>query len=298
MLEVGLGGRLDATNIVDADVAVVCSIGLDHVDWLGDTLEEIGREKAGIFRARRVRRCSAARTCRRRSGRPSRRSARAPSCRGRDYHVRAARRRTGISNCGELRLRNLPLPALAGVHQVGNAATALAALAVGDFGVELDACATSARRCAACGSPGGSRSCRARSNGSSTSRTTCRRRRCSRANLRRCRARRTIAVCGILGDKDIAGITAALAAQIDAWILVALEGPRAVSTRGARARDCRRRRDRRAGCRTSPSGCRAARARRAARRSHRGVRIFPHGGAGARIPWDIVRPWIREPSND
>jgi dihydrofolate synthase/folylpolyglutamate synthase len=53
VLEVGLGGRLDATNIVDADVAVVCSIGVDHVDWLGDSLEGIGREKAGIFRAAR-----------------------------------------------------------------------------------------------------------------------------------------------------------------------------------------------------------------------------------------------------
>lgn len=51
VLEVGLGGRLDATNIVDADVAVLCSVGLDHRDWLGDTLEQIGAEKAGIFRA-------------------------------------------------------------------------------------------------------------------------------------------------------------------------------------------------------------------------------------------------------
>jgi dihydrofolate synthase/folylpolyglutamate synthase len=53
VLEVGLGGRLDATNIVDADVGVVCSIGLDHVEWLGDSLEQIGREKAGIFRTGR-----------------------------------------------------------------------------------------------------------------------------------------------------------------------------------------------------------------------------------------------------
>lgn len=50
LLEVGLGGRLDSTNIIDSDVAVVCSIGFDHRDWLGDTLEQIGREKAGIFR--------------------------------------------------------------------------------------------------------------------------------------------------------------------------------------------------------------------------------------------------------
>lgn len=51
ILEVGLGGRLDATNIVDADVGVVTSIALDHTDWLGPDRESIGREKAGIFRA-------------------------------------------------------------------------------------------------------------------------------------------------------------------------------------------------------------------------------------------------------
>ncbi|AKJ42753.1 bifunctional tetrahydrofolate synthase/dihydrofolate synthase [Pragia fontium] len=51
ILEVGLGGRLDATNIVDSDVAVVTSIALDHTDWLGFDRESIGREKAGVFRA-------------------------------------------------------------------------------------------------------------------------------------------------------------------------------------------------------------------------------------------------------
>ena len=51
ILEVGLGGRLDATNMVDADVAVVTSIALDHTDWLGPDRESIGREKAGVFRA-------------------------------------------------------------------------------------------------------------------------------------------------------------------------------------------------------------------------------------------------------
>src|SRR4030095_8815353 len=53
VLEVGLGGRLDAVNIVDADVAVVTSVDLDHVDYLGPTREDVGREKAGIFRAGR-----------------------------------------------------------------------------------------------------------------------------------------------------------------------------------------------------------------------------------------------------
>ena len=50
VLEVGLGGRLDAFNIVDADVAVITSIGLDHQAFLGDTLEAIGAEKAGVLR--------------------------------------------------------------------------------------------------------------------------------------------------------------------------------------------------------------------------------------------------------
>lgn len=50
ILEVGLGGRLDAVNIVDADVALITGIALDHTDWLGDDLEQIGREKAGIAR--------------------------------------------------------------------------------------------------------------------------------------------------------------------------------------------------------------------------------------------------------
>jgi dihydrofolate synthase / folylpolyglutamate synthase len=51
VLEVGLGGRLDAVNLMDADVAVVSSIDLDHQEWLGDTREAIALEKAGIFRA-------------------------------------------------------------------------------------------------------------------------------------------------------------------------------------------------------------------------------------------------------
>lgn len=50
MLEVGLGGRLDAVNLLDADAAVFTRIGLDHQDWLGDTVEKIASEKAGIMR--------------------------------------------------------------------------------------------------------------------------------------------------------------------------------------------------------------------------------------------------------
>ncbi len=50
VLEVGLGGRLDVVNVVDPNVAVITNIGLDHTDWLGDTIEKIAFEKAGIIR--------------------------------------------------------------------------------------------------------------------------------------------------------------------------------------------------------------------------------------------------------
>ncbi|RRV20110.1 bifunctional tetrahydrofolate synthase/dihydrofolate synthase [Stutzerimonas nitrititolerans] len=51
VLEVGLGGRLDAVNLVDADVSVVTNIGLDHSEWLGDSRDSVATEKAGIFRS-------------------------------------------------------------------------------------------------------------------------------------------------------------------------------------------------------------------------------------------------------
>lgn len=50
ILEIGLGGRLDVVNVIDPDLAVITNIGIDHVDWLGDTREKIGVEKAGILR--------------------------------------------------------------------------------------------------------------------------------------------------------------------------------------------------------------------------------------------------------
>jgi dihydrofolate synthase/folylpolyglutamate synthase len=53
VLEVGLGGRLDAVNIIDADVAVITTVDLDHTEWLGPDRDSIGREKAGIARAGR-----------------------------------------------------------------------------------------------------------------------------------------------------------------------------------------------------------------------------------------------------
>ena len=58
VLEVGLGGRLDAVNIVDADCAIITSVDIDHTEWLGDTRERIGFEKAHIFRSGKPAICS------------------------------------------------------------------------------------------------------------------------------------------------------------------------------------------------------------------------------------------------
>lgn len=131
VLEVGLGGRLDATNIVDADVAVLCSVGLDHRDWLGDTLELIGAEKAGIFRAGQavvlgspdmpasVRERAAALQCR-------------VHVAQRDFetriHGRGDRAEPWDFRSALCKLDNLPAPALAGAIQYQNAAAALMAL--------------------------------------------------------------------------------------------------------------------------------------------------------------------------
>ena len=57
ILEVGIGGRLDATNIIDADLAIITTIGLDHMGYLGKTREAIAKEKSGIFRANQLAIC-------------------------------------------------------------------------------------------------------------------------------------------------------------------------------------------------------------------------------------------------
>lgn len=226
VLEVGLGGRLDATNIVDADVGVVCSIGLDHVDWLGESLESIGREKAGIFRAGRPAVLGSAdmpasvwQVIREIGARPI-----AP---GREYHVRV-HGETWDFDCGGFELRDLPRPTLAGEHQVGNAATALAALAAADFGVRITQAgvAGALRGTTLPGRfqivPGEVEWILDVAHNQPAAGIL-------RENLRRLpRAGRTIAVCGILGDKDVRGIAHTLAGEVDEWILATLDGPRAV----------------------------------------------------------------------
>ncbi|MBE0619574.1 MAG: bifunctional tetrahydrofolate synthase/dihydrofolate synthase [Burkholderiales bacterium] len=126
VLEVGMGGRLDAVNAFDADCAIITSIGMDHMDYLGTTLEAIGHEKAGIFRAEKPAVLAD--------------PAAPPSVAAQAQAVGARLLRIGqdfgYQDEGELwsfrgpagRKSGLPCPALRGKIQLQNASAALAAL--------------------------------------------------------------------------------------------------------------------------------------------------------------------------
>jgi len=128
VLEVGLGGRLDAVNVVDADVAIVTTVAIDHVDYLGTTREDIGREKAGIFRSDAFAICADRLP-------PATLLAQASAIGARllrigiDYDFTAHDGQWSYRGPGGTR-HGLPIPALRGAYQLANAATALAALDV------------------------------------------------------------------------------------------------------------------------------------------------------------------------
>jgi dihydrofolate synthase/folylpolyglutamate synthase len=277
VIEVGLGGRLDATNIIDADVAVLCSVGLDHMDWLGPTVEDIGREKAGIFRA----------------GRPvilgspslpvtvhetTRRLDCVVRTLGRDFHIESPHTPAVDGTRGSWRgwsqcFDSLPPPALAGPIQSRNAATAIAA-----FVEWLRVRPELTRRI-----PGGALSSALLGEALLEVQL---RGRCQRvfpegdagpewildvahnadsagvlaaALAALPPARRTFAVVGILADKDASVIGERLADSLDDWVLCGLEGPRGSTAEALRHRLPER-------CRTvalAPDvshGCAAARA--------------------------------------
>ena len=128
ILEVGLGGRLDAVNVLDSDVALITSIDIDHSAWLGTDRESIGFEKAGILRAARPAICSDANP-------PDSIENRARElkanwyCLGAEYCYQrsgASWSWQGVSSS----IKELPLPALAGQHQLDNAAGVLMVLEV------------------------------------------------------------------------------------------------------------------------------------------------------------------------
>ncbi len=127
LLEVGLGGRLDAVNIIDADIAVITSIGIDHVEWLGDEREKIGYEKAGIIRPYTPLVCGD-------PDPPQSIIQRAKELDapyyvfGPDFGYERASRSHWTWVSAQRRRQNLSLPALQGEIQLQNAATVLMAL--------------------------------------------------------------------------------------------------------------------------------------------------------------------------
>ncbi|MDD1782500.1 bifunctional tetrahydrofolate synthase/dihydrofolate synthase [Enterovibrio sp. ZSDZ35] len=129
ILEVGLGGRLDATNIAEHDVSVITSLAVDHVDWLGDDIEVIGFEKAGIFRSGKPAVCGQPEP-------PASVAAHADEI-GADLHQVGYQfnyQQDGDVwhwQCGAFDLRDLPVPSL----PLPNAATALMALGLSELDV-------------------------------------------------------------------------------------------------------------------------------------------------------------------
>ena len=226
VLEVGMGGRLDAVNLFDADVAVVVSVGLDHCEWLGKTIEEIGVEKAGIFRAQRPA-IFGSRNMPQSVGRVAAGCGARLKRLGSDFDI--VERPDGWDYVGlGSRRRELPLPALAGSIQLANAATALAVLEAAEPVVLVPDEAVRAGL-ANVRLPG-----RFQVVGSDPQwildvahNPDAARALALSLRARPCRGR-TIAVCGILADKDIDGIVAALAGMVQQWIAVGLDGPRSM----------------------------------------------------------------------
>jgi dihydrofolate synthase / folylpolyglutamate synthase len=231
VLEVGLGGRLDATNVVDPDVAVLCSVGFDHRDWLGDTLESIGAEKAGIFRAGRPAVLGSADMPRSVYATIERLNAR-PVVAQRDFTWTVEE--SGWSYRGvRAELSELPPPALEGAIQYRNAATAFAAFESLPGARPLTAaCARDALRSVHL--PGRFQILRLPAPGRPEAvewiLDVAHNEPAARQLAANLQARpligRTYAVCGILRDKDVEAIGQALQTPIDEWILCSLPGSR------------------------------------------------------------------------
>lgn len=127
IMEIGLGGRLDAVNIMEPEVSVITSIAIDHTDWLGDNREDIGREKAGIMRAHKPTVC----------GEPEPPQSLLDMARQKSVELFQLNRHYRVEPLASGgwsldsplgRLQNLPRPALNGEFQLGNAASAIVAL--------------------------------------------------------------------------------------------------------------------------------------------------------------------------
>ncbi len=229
ILEVGLGGRLDAVNVLDSDVALVTSVGIDHQEWLGTDRESIGREKAGIFRSGRVAVC----------GDPvppasllqhAQRLGALLYCAGRDFGFQQADEGWCWWGPGQ-RSAVLPLPALSGAFQLDNAAAVLMVLALLKSRFPLDEGALQ-QGLATVSLPGRFQIVP----GAVTRLFDVGHNPHAAAVLASSLADhpssgRTLAVVGMLVDKDHEGVFRQLCPYLDAWYAADLDVPRGASSR-------------------------------------------------------------------
>jgi dihydrofolate synthase/folylpolyglutamate synthase len=226
VMEVGLGGRLDAVNVFEPDCAVVTTVDIDHIEFLGDSRESIGFEKAGIFRKGVSAICgdlSPPQTL----VKHARVIGAELQLRDRDFKLEQHGDRWDFD--GAALMLDLPLPALSGQFQLDNAACALAAieamqrqLPVGRSAIEtgLMSASLAGRFQTVARHPQILLDVTHNPHAAHA----------LAENLRRTKQQgKTIAVFAMLADKDIAGVIAALASEIDSWYLSPVDHVRSAS---------------------------------------------------------------------
>ena len=234
VLEVGLGGRLDAVNIIDPDVAVLTRIGIDHVDYLGSTRDAIGFEKSGIFRAGRTAVIGERDIPQSVGARAEMAGVRLVRL-GHEYEYTDERTQWRYRGPGGSRY-GLPAPALRGSFQLANAATALAVVGVLHDRLPVSSGAVRdglvhvewpARFQVLPGRP-------------VTVLDVAHNPQAAHALADALGEMgfhpRTYAVFAALADKDVEGIVQALAARVDRWFIGALPGARGMPAQMLRAR--------------------------------------------------------------
>jgi len=227
ILEVGLGGRLDAVNVFDPEVAIVTSVDIDHQDYLGETREQIGFEKAGIFRAHKPAICADPNP-------PASLLQFAQECDaqllriGHDFGIQSEAESWTYWGPNGTRPA-LPFPTMRGVHQLMNAAAAIAGLD----------CLRERLPVAQAHLRGGLLSARLPGRFQVLSGKpvvildVAHNPQAARVLAENLKAQyvsgKTFAVFGMLKDKDIAGVITALKDQIDGWCVGSLSGARGAS---------------------------------------------------------------------
>ncbi|MBI2286974.1 MAG: bifunctional folylpolyglutamate synthase/dihydrofolate synthase [Nitrosomonadales bacterium] len=224
ILEVGLGGRLDAVNAFDSDCAVVTSVDIDHTDYLGETREEIAFEKAGIFRKGKVTICADAEVPQAIRNHAQQIGAKL-WCIGSEFGFTPHQGQWDYRSLVGSR-NALPYPALRGAFQLNNASAALAALdALKErLPVSMEAVRRGLVEVQLAGRfqfvPGRPTLILDVAHNPHAARSLAQ----NLAGLPPCP--HTFAVFAMLRDKDMAGVAAALDPHIDTWLVAGIDAPR------------------------------------------------------------------------